>query len=373
MILLEKEFLTLFKRDKNISEKDFLEKYKVKTSNDIYNLNDYIQKKKINMTDVNMLKNILENKDKYLINFYNRSLKLPEPINIIEPPTKKYNNNILVKYKNVIRNMHIYDILLNTKSGYISKQRSFLDMALDLFNKKIIDYQLLAPNSLYYMRNNGFGGVLSSLYFRASIMNPYLIYSLNLTLLKGTKIFTPTLGWTSYMYGLFESGIVTEYVGTDVIKDVCDKTKLFAKKYPLIKTKIYNKPSESLLNYKHFKNTYKNHFDLVYFSPPYFKLELYDSENQSTDKYDSYDKWLEQYWRKTIELCHYVLEKNGLLCYILSGYGSENTENYDLLGDMNRITFEYFNFKTIKKMHNKDIHVTKHKETSEKIVVFQKI
>ena len=46
MILLEKDFLTLFKRDKNISEKDFLEKYKVKTSNDIYNLNDYIQKKK---------------------------------------------------------------------------------------------------------------------------------------------------------------------------------------------------------------------------------------------------------------------------------------------------------------------------------------
>lgn len=369
----ENDFLKLFKRDREIPLKKFLDSYKVKTSNKMYKLGEYIELKKININDIIILKGILENKDIYLKNFYNRSLKIENNFLHKEEPSRIYNNNMLVKYKNVIRNLHMNDILLNTKSGYIKNQRSYLDMAYDLFNKKIIDYQIIAPASLYYIKTGGFGGVLSSLYFRASIMNPYLVYSLNLTLLKGTKVFTPTLGWTSYIYGLLETGIVREYVGTDVIKEVCNKTREFSKNYPKIITKIYNKPSENLLNYSYFKNNYKNHFDLVFFSPPYFKLELYDSENQSTDKYKTYDEWLEGYWRKTIKLCHYVLEKKGILCYILSGYGSGNTENYDLLRDMNEITEKNFKLIYIKKMFNKNVNVTQHRETGEKIMIYQKM
>lgn len=368
----EKDFLKLFKRDREISLKKFLDSYKVKTSNRMYKLREYIELKKINMNDIIFLKGILENKDVYLINFYNRSLKIENNFLHKEIPSRIYNNNLLVKYKNQIRNLHMRDILLNTKSGYIKNQRSYLDMAFDLFNKKTIDYQILAPASLYYIKKGGFGGVLSSLYFRASIMNPYLVYSLNLTLLQGTKVFTPTLGWTSYMYGLLETQIVREYVGTDVIKEVCDKTKEFAKNYPKITTKIYNKPSENLLNYSYFKKNYKNHFDLVFFSPPYFKLELYDSENQSTDKYKTYDEWLEKYWEKTIELCYFVLEKGGRLCYILSGYGSDNTEKYNLINDMNNITEKKFELIAIKNMFNKNVNVTQHRETGEKIMIFTK-
>lgn len=368
----ETGFLKLFKRDKEIPLEKFLNDYKVITSNKKYILREYVELKNIAINDIIMLKSVLEHKDDYLKNFYNRSLKPVTPIDITEKPSYKYNNNMLVKYKNLIRNMHMRDILLNTKSGYILKQRSYLDMAFDLFNKKIIDYQILAPASLFYIKNGGFGGVLSSLYFRASIMNPYLVYSLNLKLLNGTKVFTPTLGWTSYIYGLLESNIVDEYVGTDVIKEVCEKTKDFAENYPKIKTKIYNKPSENLLNYKYFKDNYKNHFDLVFFSPPYFKLELYDSDNQSTDKYKTYDEWLEKYWKKTIELCYFVLEKGGRLCYILSGYGSDNTENFNLLKDMNGITEKKFKLITVKSMSNKNVNVTQHRETGEKIMLFQK-
>jgi hypothetical protein len=79
------------------------------------------------------------------------------------------------------------------------------------------------------MKKGRLGSVFSSYYFRASIMNPYLVYSLNHSLLKGTKIFTPTLGWTSYCYGFLECPMVKEYVGTDVIKSVYDKTCKFIK------------------------------------------------------------------------------------------------------------------------------------------------
>lgn len=372
-MLSQNDFLNLFNQNsKKESLSEFLRKYKVKTSIDTINLKKYIEKKNINIKDIEKLKDIIDNKNDYLIRFYNTSLRLPENLRITEEPmkNKKYNNNLVIKYKNVIRNMYFFDILQNTKSGF--KIKTYLEALFDLFNNKIIDYKILSPSALYYIRKNGFGGVMSSFYFRASILNPYLIYSLNKTLLKGTCVFTPTLGWSSYLYGLFESGTVVEYVGTDVLKDVCEKTKLFAKKYPSIKTKIYNKPSENLLNYNYFSQKYKNYFDLVFFSPPYFMLELYEGNNQSTSNYKDYDEWLEKYWRKTIECCHYVLKKNGKMCYILSGYGSDNTQTYDLVHDMNKISKEYFKIHSNQSMYNKDVHVTKHKVTNERIIVFEK-
>jgi hypothetical protein len=112
----------------------------------------------------------------------------------------------------------------------------------------------------------------------------------------------------------------------------------------------------------------------VFFSPPYFRLELYSGGKQSTTRYKSYDEWLSEYWRKTIELCHHVLVPGGKICYILSGYGSENTNGtYNLIQDMNNITKDVFGCspRTLN-MYNKDVHVTKHRETDEKIIIFKK-
>jgi len=122
-----------------------------------------------------------------------------------------------------------------------------------------------------------------------------------------------------------------------------------------------------------FRRKYREHFDVVFFSPPYYRLELYKGANQSTEKYKTYEQWLEGYWEETIKLCNHVLEKGGRLCYILSGYGSDNTkEKYDLLGDMNAITKKYFRFHSEQIMNNKDVHSTSHKETAEKIILFVK-
>ena len=205
-------------------------------------------------------------------------------------------------------------------------------------------------------------------------MNPYLVYSLNHRLLKGTKIFTPTLGWSSYSYGFLECPMVNEYVGTDVIKSVCDKTRNFAKEYYSDKSvDIYCKPSEDLMSIFKKKNKYREHFDVVFFSPPYYRLELYEGKNQSTSKYETYEEWLNKYWEKTIELCDYVLQPGGRLCYIVSGYGSDKTtNNLGLVEDMNNITKKYFTYKRTLPMYNKNVHVTKHKETGEQIILFVK-
>jgi tRNA1(Val) A37 N6-methylase TrmN6 len=118
---------------------------------------------------------------------------------------------------------------------------------------------------------------------------------------------------------------------------------------------------------------YTQHFDVVFFSPPYYELELYKSDNQSTDRYKTYESWLAGYWEETIKLCHDVLEKNGKMCYILSGYGSQNSNNnFDLLKDMNNIAKKYFRLTSTQPMYNKNVHVTTHRETGEQIMIFTK-
>lgn len=373
-ILSETEFINIFSKPKK-SQNTFESFYNSATVNDIP-LKQYISNKSITKEDVRELyKNIIK-RNEYLSRFYNLSLRIQESnVTIDIPPMKSQhmNNNQDIVYKNLIRNIHYKDILQNTKSG-MDNTKTFLDVLNDLYIEHKVDYKLLTPSAIHYIKEGRIGSVFSSYYFRASILNPYLVYSLNLSVLKGTRIFTPTLGWSSYMHGFLECDSVTEYVGTDVIPSVCEKTKELAKiLHSDKKTTIYCKPSENLAKSEQFLNKYKEHFDVVFFSPPYYKLEIYEGGKQSTEQYKTYEEWLEKYWEKTMQLCYHVLSKGGKICYILSGYGSENTiESYDLIKDMNTIAKKYFKFKSMQPMYNKNVHVTKHKDASEKIIILEK-
>ena len=348
----------------------------VKVSNKLIPLNKYIEKKKRNKGDIDNLYSLIIDKHSYLKRFYNTSLKIePSYLTMKDKApmeNKQFNNNIEINYKNVIRNMHYEDILQNTSSGFANTP-TYMQVIVDLYENDIIDYKLLTPSALAYIKKGRLGSVFSSFYFRASIMSPYLVYSLNKSLLKGTKIFTPTLGWSSYCFGFLECDEVTEYVGTDVIPSVCKKTIDFASKYENKTIKIYCKPSENLLENKHFMKKYKEHFNVIFFSPPYYKLELYKSDNQSTDKYNTYDKWLYLYWEQTMKLCYHVLERGGRICYIISDYGTNNTgAQFNLIKDMCDISRKYFSFKGKQPMYNKNVNVTKHKNTDEQIMFFVK-
>ena len=364
-------FLRIFSRDKFPDFQEWLKKAQVKSAKKKIPLLLYQTEHNISKDHLKQLYEHIINRNDYLQRFFNTSL-LVKDIHIKEEAMKKkhLDNNTLVNYKNIIRNIHYRDILQNTKSG-LSGLPSFLDVLQDLYVNDIIDYKILTPSALFYLENGRIGSVFSSFYFRASIMNPYMVFSLNHAVLDGTKIFTPTLGWSSYAYGFAECPKVIEYVGVDVIPAVCKKTSdLLSSQYPRLKYNIYCQPSESLLSNESFMTKYKNHFDVVFFSPPYYELELYPGKNQSTSVYKTYEEWLEGYWKRTIQLCFHVLQKGGKLCYILSEGGGSNQSN--ILKDMNAITTEIFSYKTIIPMYNKNVHVTSkhHHETSEKIVIF---
>jgi len=118
---------------------------------------------------------------------------------------------------------------------------------------------------------------------------------------------------------------------------------------------------------------YKGHFDVVFFSPPYYRLELYSGKTQSTERYKTYEDWLANYWEKTVRLCHHVLQKGGRMCYILSDYGQQDSlEHYNLVEDMNAIAKQSFRLKSKQTMLNKNVNSTKHRETGEQIMIFLK-
>jgi len=366
-------FLSLFRKKESMTFSEFKSKYKVRGSGGkVVNLTTYMKDRQ---TDLRHLYDHLENREEYLRRFYKKSLKPTDIHELSEekPMTQTVsNNNSLVQYKNIIRNIHYVDILENTQSGFDIP--TFLIVLKDLYNNDIIDYKLLTPSASHYIKENRIGSVFSTFYFRASILNPYLVYSLNKSLLKGTRIFTPTLGWSSYCYGFLECDEVVEYVGTDVIKSVCEKTREFAKtSYKNKDVRIYCSPSEDLYHSKPFLRKYLEHFDVVFFSPPYYELEKYPGKDQSTNRYKNYNEWLHGYWLDTIQLCYAVLKKGGRLCYILSDYGSSQTgKYYSLVEDMNTITSTFFKKKKILNMYNKNANMTKHRTTDEKIMVFVK-
>jgi hypothetical protein len=362
----------------------FKKNAKVKTSKGIVPLNTYISDKSVSNSDIEMIYENFIGRAEYLARFYKTSLAVastavdgrPLPIygEVDAMTIKAIDNDHLVIYKNIIRNMFYKDILQNTKSG-LENIPSFLDVLGDFYLRGIIDYKILTPSSLHYIKEGRLGSVLSSYYFRASIMNPLVPYSINHLYLKGRRIFTPTLGWGSYCYGFLECPMVEEYVGVDVIPHVCKKTAEFATSfYGSKKTTIFCEPSENLLRHGVFRQKYREYFDVVFFSPPYYRLEMYSGKNQSTEKYRSYEEWLEKYWASTMELCWWVLRPGGKMCYILSGYGSDSTkDSFDLLGDMNNLAKLRFDCSPkVFSMGNKNANMTKHRETDEKIVVFSK-
>jgi hypothetical protein len=363
------QWLKIFDTKEHLSLSVFINSGRVKKSSGTFiPLKQIIQTKDLSQETVKLLyEAFVINKIEYLTNFYNKSLKIPKNTQIIHTCL---NNELYPSYKNIIRNKYYKELLLYTKTIQPGIS-NYLEVILNLFKYNIIDYKLLTPSSIKLIITRRLSNVLSGFYFRASIMNPTIPYSISHHINHNFSVLTPTLGWSSYLIGMLSNTYLKEYVGIDVIKKVCDNTKCIADKHT-IKNDIYCVPSEDLYINKSFMTKYKNHFDFIFFSPPYYQLELYHGKQQSTHKYNSYTLWLEGYWRQTIKMCYHTLNNNKLMFFIISGYYL-NKKYINLEKDMTSICVQE-QFKLVKKipMGGKNIGFTTHRKSKEIIFVFSK-
>jgi len=77
------------------------------------------------------------------------------------------------------------------------------------------------------------------------------------------------------------------------------------------------------------------------FSPPYFDLELYPSEGQSTDSFPDYQSWLNGYWEETVKLCAAVMKPGARFAFVISNYVNRQYEQMSISQDMRDVAAKH--------------------------------
>ena len=139
------DFLNIFKSPSlNETFEVFYNKALVKSGIKLTKLVDYVNAKNLDINDIKILHTLITKRNEYLTRFYNMSLRYTDfDIHNVLNPMKinELDNNKQPLCKNVIRSMHMLDILQNTKSG-IENIPTYMDVLNDLYLKNIIDYKI---------------------------------------------------------------------------------------------------------------------------------------------------------------------------------------------------------------------------------------
>lgn len=382
MFITKEEFINsiqYFQSNTPIDYITFINIFKIMYKNPL-TLIQYYEKYKHNIYDIR-IKNfeeisqmlyhlIITNKKETNEKLYNSYL-------IIKSLKKNYwnecnilNNDTILCQKNdsskrYIRNLHYIDLLEHTNiTTSIPNKTPFLKCWKKLFENLELDDRYFTPSVLsQLLKKEPIHYFFQQYQPKASIINPYVIFYLLeyyypkiLNNNNETKtILTPVLSWSAYAYAFLQSKYWTNYIGIDVMKNVCDKTNYILqnsnKNY-----EIYCHPSENLDSL----NLQPN-IDLIMICPPYYNMEIYETNNednqQSITLYNDYQSWLLHYFKKTILHSIKLLKNNGIFCLIIGNYTEYKTKKeYDLYTDMKNIlsTFnelKYFNeFKLLNRL-----------------------
>ena len=328
--------------------------------------------------------------EKFLENWYNEHIKqtVRQHISGITPCET---NGILdgskkSEYGRIVKNLFWEDVYSTYTTNSMGLPTTYEVL------KKSVEYPFIyrmwkQPSSQKFVvkdkrYNSRLFNILRGTSSKASIFNPNTAAYIISNILKSEKLLTPCLGWASYLIGSF-SADVKHYVGIDVIPSVVDKCKLLSEDYcsnPFneeFKYDFYCCPSEQIDKRHNFIETYKEYFDSVFFSPPYFDLEVYEGGEQSIESFPNYQDWLKGYWEETVKMCHSVLEKDGIFSFVIVPQYQSKKETIFIGKDLSTIAKKYFTeieTKQIQWRTQTSLSIEKQKESgnSENLYLFTK-
>lgn len=116
------------------------------------------------------------------------------------------------------------------------------------------------------------------------------------------KVLDTSSGFGGRLLGFFTAKNTSEYVGIDPnTADSCNKFIEFMQmRFGLNKKAYVNKIGSEDFTIENYPK-YENYFDISFTSPPYFDTEKYsDSDTQSYKKFNTYDLWVDGFYRNTI-------------------------------------------------------------------------
>lgn len=275
----------------------------------------------------------------------------------VKEPAISYQRND--QSRRIIRNLFALELLDQVRvTNSVKSHVSFWASLLALFNdfrledrffaptcikkclkpKQLKDRQELNYNVLFYL--------FQQYQPKASILNPYTItWWINNLLSRekppkaqaNRKMFSPVLSWGSNLLAAFHVDGITEYCGIDVIPSVCKKCEYLAdycrrETGKTLSTKIICCPSEQIQT-RH-PDIVTGDYQIGIVCPPYYTMEEYPGELQSTKVHGTYQSWLKGYWQPTVKLCWNMLEIHGHMLVILNDYYTLKKKHYPLTIDM---------------------------------------
>ena len=190
---------------------------------------------------------------------------------------------------------------------------------------------------------------------RPSTFNPVTYRGILNHLFQGEVLFAPVMGWNAYQLAFYSSSF-KKFVATDVIPDVVDNGHLLHQAYGQYhaantfnrlfghgdkEVDLYLCPSEQLASRHGFDQRYQDQVDAVLLSPPYFDLEIYDSEDQSLTNFPDYQDWLEGYWAATVALCRTVMRTGARFGFVISNYRNAEKRVTTISEDMRAVAAKH--------------------------------
>ena len=219
------------------------------------------------------------------------------------------------------------EILDVVKSGKVSHRDFFKD------DKRLIGYcrtvlkYCTSPLEMFKMMS--FRGSSRCYNFRpATAKALYELYGKD-----NCKVLDTSSGFGGRLLGFFTAKNTSEYVGIDPnTADSCNRFILYMSRYFNKKAYVNKIGSEDFTveNYPQ----YENYFDISFTSPPYFNIERYsDDITQSHVKFNTYDSWVDGFYRNTIYNSCNSLKLDGVFAVNISWVDNIKEYTEEFLND----------------------------------------
>lgn len=239
----------------------------------------------------------------------------------------KFHNKYLILIDNYNKNKDLYEItdwfsqdcrvkcIYNIPNSKTKNTKSILDHFTE--NKEFI------YNNIEKITHHNIREYLWLNYKQCTNFNTTIILSL-LKLFKPTRYLDPSSGWGDRLIGAIayhkSIGWNKDFTYTGVDPSECMNPKYIEIVNNLVPKTKRDKFNVIQLGYEN-TNLESNTYDLIFTSPPFFDLEIYsNSNNQSTTKFTTLNKWLNGFLYPSLEKSYKYCSSGGHFCLYISDY-----------------------------------------------------
>ena len=151
---------------------------------------------------------------------------------------------------------------------------------------------------------------------------------------ENSKVLDTSSGFGGRLLGFFTAKNTSEYVGIDPnTADSCNKFILYMSRYFTNKKAYVNQIGSEDFTIENYPQ-YENYFDISFTSPPYFNIERYsDDITQSHVKFNTYDLWVDGFYRNTIYNSCNALKLDGVFAVNISWVDNIKEYTEEFLND----------------------------------------